>query len=414
MLCFVTGHATHPDWRMGLSMAMAQVESLREKKELQPQELSLCWIYVTEPYRHHLSSILEALRATWPATDWVGAVAGAVSASGVEYVDEPAIVLMISNLPRDQYQVFSGRQPLGTFAAHVAQVHADGATPELNEVIEDLSERTESGYTFGGIASVRASTSAPSHIANIPLNGGVSGVAYSDQVDLLSRVTQGCQPIGPVRTITQAEDNLIYTLSDQPALDCLLSDLGLTLPDPQTPEAVEVLQQLRSTLVGLSDLGMDNQERQGQFGLDTRVRHMIGLEPFRRGLALTESVNEGMELSFCQQNVEAARRDLIRICTELREEVEGRMTQSQLMTDPDAETAPSTDTAYRMVGALYVSCSGRGGSHFGAPSAELQIVRRALGDIPLVGFFAAGEIAHRNIYGYTGILTVFVDAVPHH
>ena len=60
-----------------------------------------------------------------------------------------------------------------------------------------------------------------------------------------------------------------------------------------------------------------------------------------------------------------------------------------------------------MVGAVYVSCAGRGGPHFGSPSAELQIVRRALGDVPLVGFFAGGEIAHRQVYGYTGVLTVF-------
>lgn len=42
-----------------------------------------------------------------------------------------------------------------------------------------------------------------------------------------------------------------------------------------------------------------------------------------------------------------------------------------------------------------------------APGAELQIVRHALGDVPLVGFFAAGEIARNQLYGYTGVLTVF-------
>ena len=61
-----------------------------------------------------------------------------------------------------------------------------------------------------------------------------------------------------------------------------------------------------------------------------------------------------------------------------------------------------------MAGAIYVSCSGRGGPHFGAPSAELQIIRRALGDVPLVGFFAGGEIARHHVYGYTGVLTVFM------
>jgi small ligand-binding sensory domain FIST len=37
----------------------------------------------------------------------------------------------------------------------------------------------------------------------------------------------------------------------------------------------------------------------------------------------------------------------------------------------------------------------------------MQIVRHALGDVPLIGFFAAGEIAHQHLYAYTGVLTVF-------
>ena len=35
-----------------------------------------------------------------------------------------------------------------------------------------------------------------------------------------------------------------------------------------------------------------------------------------------------------------------------------------------------------------------------------------LGDVPLAGFFAGGEIAHHHLYGYTGVLTVFVDSEP--
>ena len=52
----------------------------------------------------------------------------------------------------------------------------------------------------------------------------------------------------------------------------------------------------------------------------------------------------------------------------------------------------------------------RGGPHFGAPSAEAQIVQHALGDVPLIGFFAAGEIARHHLYGYTGVLTLFAEA----
>jgi small ligand-binding sensory domain FIST len=39
--------------------------------------------------------------------------------------------------------------------------------------------------------------------------------------------------------------------------------------------------------------------------------------------------------------------------------------------------------------------------------AELQMARKALGDVPLVGFFAGSEIARHHLYGYIGVLTVF-------
>ena len=74
---------------------------------------------------------------------------------------------------------------------------------------------------------------------------------------------------------------------------------------------------------------------------------------------------------------------------------------------PGAAPALAPGRQREVAGAIYVSCSGRGGPHFGAPGAELQIVRHALGDVPLVGFFAAGEIARNQLYGYTGVLTVF-------
>ena len=101
-----------------------------------------------------------------------------------------------------------------------------------------------------------------------------------------------------------------------------------------------------------------------------------------------------MQLVFCRRDAEAAKLDLVRICSEIRDELAG----------------DGAGGGRRMAGAIYVSCSGRGGPHFGAPSAEAQIVRHALGDVPLAGFFAGGEIARHHLYGYTGVLTVFLAA----
>ncbi len=161
---------------------------------------------------------------------------------------------------------------------------------------------------------------------------------------------------------------------------------------------------------GLDADGAQALGRGGNFGSDVIVRHIVGLDPARRGIAISDQASSGMQLAFCQRNMQAARSDLIRICAEIREELEPlevTMETATAMAASGAEAA--AHPARGIAGAVYVSCSGRGGPHFGAPSAELQIVRRALGDVPLVGFFAGGEIARHHLYGYTGILTVFAQ-----
>jgi hypothetical protein len=127
-----------------------------------------------------------------------------------------------------------------------------------------------------------------------------------------------------------------------------------------------------------------------------------------KGIAIAEHVEAGERLAFCQMSLQAAKADLRRICAEIREELEPEtlsMETAHALAASEAEAAPHP--ARRIAGAVYVSCSGRGGPHFGGDSAELQWVRHALGDVPLVGFFASGEIAHHHLYGYTGVLTVF-------
>jgi small ligand-binding sensory domain FIST len=390
MTRFACGHATHPDWRMALSMAAAQLES-------QPpgDAATLGWCYLTDAYAPHAEALLAALRQRWPGVSWVGCVGIGVAASGVEYFDEPALVLMLSDLPRGRFEVFSGAHPLQRIDAFAALVHADPATPDLGELIGEMSDRTASGYLFGGLAASRTATL---HIADGVWHGGLSGVAFTQDVPLLSRVTQGCQPVGPARRITRAEQHLVLELDGEPALSVLLRDLGLAnLDDPRA-----ALPRLRATLVGLSDPQDSLVGRGGQFGTDTRVRHLIGLDPGRQAIAVAETVEPGMRLAFCQRDVAAARRDLVRICSEIREELAEAA--------PVAAGGPADAGASRIAGALYISCSGRGGPHFGGPSAELQIVRHALGDVPLAGFFAAGEIARHHLYGYTGVLTVFTTA----
>jgi small ligand-binding sensory domain FIST len=56
---------------------------------------------------------------------------------------------------------------------------------------------------------------------------------------------------------------------------------------------------------------------------------------------------------------------------------------------------------------IYVSCIARGAALFGEPGVETGMIREQFGDIPLIGFFANGEISRDRLYGHTGVLTLF-------
>ena len=405
---FSVGHAAHPDWRAALALCTAQLQA-----QATAQPPTLGFVYFSDHYAAHAQVLLQALQRQWPDLHWVGSVGVGVAAMAVEYIDEPALVLMLAPLPRADFEVFSGARKLQRVDVHSALVHADGATPDIGELISEMSTRTTSGYLFGGLA---ASRGAAVHIADGAWEGGLSGVAFTDQVALLSRVTQGCQPLGATRVVTAGERNIVLQLDGRPALSCLLQDLGLGSLDGVQPSVLQqALQRFRATLVGLTD-ETDNASapggRVGPFGADTRVRHLIGLDPVRQAVAVADTVRVGMRLAFCQRDVQAARRDLVRICSEIRDELESRPEQAVLHGEDlrgDRAVGPATRP---IRGALYISCAGRGGPHFGGPSAELQIVQHALAGaaghaVPLVGFFAGGEIARHHLYGYTGVLTVF-------
>jgi small ligand-binding sensory domain FIST len=415
-----TGHATHPQWRMAAALALAQLRGYMALPAYADTP-NLGLLYITDHYAAEAQAILDFFAAELPTvTDWSGTVGIGVCASGAEYFDEPALSVMLLELPTDQYRIFSGVTPLPRtgqpgFSAHTALLHAEGRTPDLPSLIAEVAQRTSSAGVFGGLAasrgaSVQFAVSSTGTVAGQGgvsgvFSGGLSGVAWGAGLHWVSRLTQGCQPVGPRYHITAAQDNVVLELDGQPALDVLLHTLGVSLQaDPH--QAVE---RVRGVLAGLIDIpeayhAAPVVQHPGTLGADVRVRHIIGLDGSRRGVALADEVAVGMGLHFCQRHHLAARADLVRICAELREE----LAPDALELLPAVGGADAALLPQQMVGAIYISCSGRGGNHFGAPGAELQWLRHALGDVPLVGFFAGGEIVGQQLYGYSAVLTVLL------
>jgi small ligand-binding sensory domain FIST len=412
---FRYAHAAHPNWRLATELCLAQLEGqMRQPGYTARGTLGL--LYITDHHVEVASEILTFLKIRTGVAHWVGTVGLGVLATGVEYFDEPALVVMLADLPLSSFSVFSGQSPMpglgqrtvsGALAAHTVLVHADPATPELPELIQDLSDKVESGWVFGALSSSRhrAVQIADRTLQTDQVYGaGLSGVVFSSEVHLLTAVTQGCWPVlragvsvpytsPAAHEITACEDQIIISLDQRPALDVLLEDLGVR--DTQTA----------SHLARLSNglfVGLANSAEEITRG-DYWVRQIVGLEPEQRFLVLAAPAATGQQLLFCTRDAEAARRDLIRICTDLREQIEHDASVRAEHVD-----AARGNSSRGIRGALYFSCTGRGSHLFGDTSTELQLIQKHLGDVPLIGLCAGGEIAHRRLYGYTGVLSVFI------
>lgn len=377
------GHATHPHWRGAADLVLAQLSA--------PTALAgrLGIVYASPSYADALDELVGVLRQRTGVPHWVGGVGHGVCATGVEYGEDPALAVLLTDLAEADFRVFSGLSRLGSplagFRAHCALVHADPGLPDLQGLLDDLSSRVESGFLFGGLVA----GDGPSQVADHALSGGLSGAAFSPEVRLLSRVTQGCSPLGAPHVISECTEHYLLGLDGRPALDVLLDDLGVVVPAGSARDGEAILRALpadrlrQGLLVGLS--GSDAGRNVG-FG-DYLVRNVVGIDPHHRLLAVGDVPREGDRAVFCTRDTVAARRDLVRVCTELRAELEDEGLQAR--------------------GALYHSCVARGEHLFGGAGVELEIIRHNLGDLPLAGLHLNGEIARNRLYGYTGVLTLF-------
>jgi len=398
LTAFRYGHATHPDWRMATELALAQVDGRRGQPGWSAGG-NLGVVYLTAPLAPHAAEIVALLVRRTGIDDWVGTCGHSILATGVEYTDEPAIALMLADLPADGFRVFSGARPppppgartaAGAVVAQAALVHADPATPDLTELVEEMAGRVAGGLLFGGLSSGRVDPMP--QVACRVLAGGLSGAVFSSEVDLRMRVTQGCSPLAGEHVISDCSANLIRSLDGRPALDVLLSDLGVAEADRASRDGETLMRALPADrvraglFVGLADGELPLRGARPGFG-EYLVRNVVGIDPHNRLVAVGARPQEGDRAVFCTRDAAAARADLVRVCTELRDELE-------------------TD-GLAVRGAIYVSCVARGSALFGSASVEAGLIRSQLGECPMVGFFANGEIGHHRLYGYTGVLTLF-------
>ncbi len=288
---------------------------------------------------------------------------------------------MLATLPADSYRLIpSGLEALADMlgknknwiaehSAHFCIVHGDPRNSHITQLIESLSTELDPGFLVGGLSSA-GNEDLQFQVAGEIYEYGLSGVLFSSEIPVISAVTQGCTPLGHKHRISNCQGNIVAELDGRPALEVFKEDVG------------EVLAKDLSRVAGYIFAGLPVS---GSDTGDYLVRNLIGIDPEQKLLAIGDNLEEDATIMFCKRDGDTAREDMIRMLQDLRKRTTGPIR-----------------------GGVYYSCLGRGRNQFGENSEELKLIHEQLGDFPLVGFFANGEISHNRLYGYTGVLTLFL------
>jgi len=153
---FRIGHAAAADWQAAAQVCLAQLDASGSGG-------NLGFLYVTDFFADALPEIHRLFVEVTGVAHWVGTVGIGICATGVEYLDEPAIVAMIGDFPPGSFRVFgavSGAEQIqsaelqcGDAAPGIAVVHADPLAGDIEKQLRLLAKRMESGFLMGGLAS---------------------------------------------------------------------------------------------------------------------------------------------------------------------------------------------------------------------------------------------------------------------
>jgi small ligand-binding sensory domain FIST len=344
-----------------------------------PPEANFGFLYLSDQLANAAEPLLARLKQATGITAWVGTVGIGVIASGTEYYDQPAMAIMLAGFNEADFQLLpnlqAGESTLNSELANwcnsndfnVGLLHADPHTANLQDLLAQLGDDIPAAFLVGGITSSRGRNL---QIADAVLHGGISGALFSQAIPIQTSLTQGCTPIGPRHVVTLCEQNILHSLDDRPALDVLTEDVGDVIAHDWQQAAGYIFAGIVNKNSDLADYS---------------IRQLVGIDQNEKLVAVGDYLQHNDEIIFCRRDGNSALEDMERMLLEMKKRC-----------------------GSAIKGGVYVSCLGRGKEQFGDHSEEARFIHSVLGDFPLVGFFANGEIHKSTLYGFTGVLTLFV------
>lgn len=367
-------------------------------RQLGAPTADLVLVFFSRHFVEHAQAITDAVRALTFPSALIGVSTESVLGGTQCFERQPAISVLALRLPGVTLRAFTGDdlpepgqtpESAGAMAAALGAGQGHRATlvfcdpfstalVKLLPAIDEACASVNGGPVLGGMASAGESPGGNALVVNDTIaRDGVVGVSLSGPVRVDTLVSHGCKPFGPAMVVTKSKRNLLFELGGTRATDALKQ------------AAASLSEEERKSLSGGLQLGIVTDEYKERFGRgDYLLRAILAADEDNGIVAVADGVRVGQTVRFHYLDAASAVDDL------------GMLLDAQKLHGPP-------------VGALMISCTGRGsqlfknGNHdpeafaraFAPPAtgASMALGGQPVGSVeasvPLAGMSAAGEIA---------------------
>ncbi len=255
---------------------------------------------------------------------------------------------------------------------------ADTYNFEAEATLEALGKELPGVTIAGGGASEDGSVGETFVFCGDTISSNaVSGMLLSGDFELTLASTIACGLIGTAHRVTAARDNILIELDGRPAYEVFAEAAG--------PLADDLRRALGYVFVAIPVYENATTIERGQFV----VRNIVGASKEHGVIAVAFQPKVGDTIGFVLRDAERSRQDLKATLDDLNDRVK-----------PDSPPAFG----------LYFNCVSRGAGLYNIPGHDSAYIRRALGPVPIAGFFTGFEIGplaeQTSLLQYSGVLAL--------
>lgn len=340
----------------------------------------LLLVFVSAGLLKEAPVVLARLRERFPDATLVGCSGSGVIGAAREAEGVPAVAVVAAALPgvRLEARVLrDGDRPAFTGSPKAVLLFADPFSFKPEPWLERLDQAFPGVVAVGSLAS--GGSSPGGHrlfLDERVFTSGAVGVALSGALEVEAVVAQGCRPVGPPMFATAVEGHLLLELDGRSPIDVMQRLHAASSPDVQ-----ERLRHGALVAVGPKAAGVE------QDASALVVRKLVGVEPSRRAVAVSSTLEPLQVVQFMLRDRDAAAAAM-------------RLALAKA-------TAPAAAV-------LLFSCANRGRALFGSADHDTAAVAARYPGTPIGGLFGNGELGpagkRSGLHGASSVIAVFRPA----